>query len=339
MTDKNIQIRDLSGNNLFPKTLGTMVQNTDGTNTWNLGGVEAGAQVNVVETVKVNGTALTPDANKAVNVVIPDAAEYTITKATTADEGYFATYQLFKDSTAVGDKINIPKDFLVKSASMKVCETANVPVTVPALAVGDPYLDFVVNTKDGSATDEHLYINVKGLVDVYTAGNGLDLNNGEFSVDTTDTTIVDTTPTENSTKFVQSGGVYTALASKVDANAAITGATKCKITYDEKGLVTAGADLSAADIPNLASSKITAMTGYTKASSAAAISTSDSINEAIGKLEYKVDNKQDTITGAATTIVANDLTASMILASDTNGKVAATAIPSNTAFLTYVELT
>ena len=36
-----------------------------------LDGVATGAQVNVVETVKVNGTALTPDANKAVNVTVP----------------------------------------------------------------------------------------------------------------------------------------------------------------------------------------------------------------------------------------------------------------------------
>ena len=37
----------------------------------------------------------------------------------------------------------------------------------------------------------------------------------------------------------------------VEANSAITGATKCKITYDSKGLVTAGADLSASDIPDI----------------------------------------------------------------------------------------
>jgi len=36
-----------------------------------LDGVEAGADVNVIESVKVNGTALTPDANKAVNVTVP----------------------------------------------------------------------------------------------------------------------------------------------------------------------------------------------------------------------------------------------------------------------------
>lgn len=33
--------------------------------------IEAGADVNIIESVKVNGTALTPDANKAVNVVVP----------------------------------------------------------------------------------------------------------------------------------------------------------------------------------------------------------------------------------------------------------------------------
>ena len=43
----------------------------------------------------------------------------------------------------------------------------------------------------------------------------------------------------------------------VVANVAITGATKTKITYDTKGLVTAGADLVAADIPNLDTAKIT----------------------------------------------------------------------------------
>lgn len=43
----------------------------------------------------------------------------------------------------------------------------------------------------------------------------------------------------------------------VVANTAITGGTKTKITYDAKGLVTAGADLEAADIPVLDTAKIT----------------------------------------------------------------------------------
>ena len=40
----------------------------------------------------------------------------------------------------------------------------------------------------------------------------------------------------------------TDLTSKVDSNTAITGATKTKITYDSKGLVTSGADATTADI-------------------------------------------------------------------------------------------
>ena len=40
----------------------------------------------------------------------------------------------------------------------------------------------------------------------------------------------------------------TALDGKVDENTAITGATKTKVTYDSKGLVTAGADATTADI-------------------------------------------------------------------------------------------
>jgi hypothetical protein len=40
-----------------------------------LNGIEAGAEENVIETVKVNGTALTPDEYKAVNIDISGKAE------------------------------------------------------------------------------------------------------------------------------------------------------------------------------------------------------------------------------------------------------------------------
>lgn len=36
-----------------------------------LSGIETGAEVNIIETVKVNGTVLTPDGNKAVDVTVP----------------------------------------------------------------------------------------------------------------------------------------------------------------------------------------------------------------------------------------------------------------------------
>lgn len=50
---------------------------------------------------------------------------------------------------------------------------------------------------------------------------------------------------------------------------------------------------------NQASNTITAMTGYSKASSAAAVSASDSLNTAIGKIEKALDGKQNTGSYAA----------------------------------------
>jgi len=56
----------------------------------------------------------------------------------------------------------------------------------------------------------------------------------------------------DNTEFAYLNGVTSAiqtqLDAKVDENAAITGATKTKITFDAKGLVTAGADATTADI-------------------------------------------------------------------------------------------
>ena len=46
---------------------------------------------------------------------------------------------------------------------MKTCTTKDVPVQ--GYVVGDKYIDFVINTKDGSATDEHMYILVSDLVE------------------------------------------------------------------------------------------------------------------------------------------------------------------------------
>ena len=70
---------------------------------------------------------------------------------------------------------------------------------------------------------------------------------------------IDSALSSTSTNPVQNKVVNTALAGKVTANSAITGATKTKITYDSKGLVTGGADLTASDIPALEISKISGL--------------------------------------------------------------------------------
>ena len=72
-----------------------------------------------------------------------------------------------------------------------------------------------------------------------------------------------------------------ALDGKVTGNTAITGATKTKITYDSKGLVTSGADLEASDIPNLSLSKITDVTA-----TATEVNVLDGITASTTELNY-----------------------------------------------------
>ena len=69
MTTRNVQLQNNNGDDLFPKTKGALVYNNSDEA---LGTVEAGAQVNIVETIKVSGSALTPDSNKAVNIDLTD---------------------------------------------------------------------------------------------------------------------------------------------------------------------------------------------------------------------------------------------------------------------------
>lgn len=99
------------------------------------------------------------------------------------------------------------------------------------------------------------------------------------------------------------------LATKVTANTAITGATKCKITYDSKGLVTSGADLEATDIPNLTLAKITDVTA-----SASEVNVLDGITASTTELNYvdgvtssiqtQLNNKQALVSSATADDIA-----------------------------------
>jgi len=112
------------------------------------------------------------DANELATVgKIADLATYTIDEVT-ATEGYSASYELKNNGVVCGARINIPKSMIVKSASVKTCTEDDVPVE--GYRVGDKYIDLVLNTASG---DEHVYILVKELVDVYKAGQGIEISN------------------------------------------------------------------------------------------------------------------------------------------------------------------
>ena len=141
-----------------------------------IGGTATSPTVGIkLDTKAGNAASLSADG---LMVTIPevDVPEYTITKLATATTGYLASYQLEKDGVKAGEVINIPKDYLVKSASIKTSAGEDDPSGLPS---GSKYIDFVINTHDtasGTGTESHIYLNVEDLVDVYTAGNGISID-------------------------------------------------------------------------------------------------------------------------------------------------------------------
>lgn len=106
--------------------------------------------------------------------------EYSIEKQESADAGNAATYKLKVTvdgvDSYVGDAINIPSDLVISSGVLDTVAEADVPYV--GAVVGDPFLDLTLS----NAAADHIYIPVKGLVDVYKAGEGLQEVDGTFSV-------------------------------------------------------------------------------------------------------------------------------------------------------------
>ena len=189
--------------------------------------------------VTIGGTAIAPSVavkidpdesnnltltNAGLKVATPSASasEYTIIKEATATEGYFASYTLQKDGVQVGTKIDIPKDFLIKSASIKDSAGEGDPSGLPA---GTKYIDFVVNTYSGSGTESHIYLNVEDLVDAYTAGNGVTISGqNEISLNVVAANGLS----------VSSSGLSLSLAS-TSQNGALSSTDKAKIDSIEQG--------------------------------------------------------------------------------------------------------
>lgn len=179
-----------------------------------------------------------------------DALDAAVVKSVALDQkatpntGYAASYTLSVNGTALATEINIPKDFLVKSATLETVTAADTPYS--GAVVGDKYIDFVINAKDAPETAEHIYLPVNDLVDVYTAGNGLTLSNGQFSV------VVDSTSANGLTSGANGialAGVTASTSGAGGTNGAMlatdkekldgisTGANKVTVTTEKAGTI------------------------------------------------------------------------------------------------------
>lgn len=141
--------------------------------------------------------------------------------------------------------------------------TISVPSTVTA-ATDRIHIEFDIQNTNGKTVTLYTEDGKIGEVhSTYAIGlsslNGLTANTQTFATGTTGTDFginsVGSVHTFNlptasaSNRGALSSSDWSTFNGKLTGNAAITGATKTKITYDSKGLVTAGADLSASDMP------------------------------------------------------------------------------------------
>lgn len=125
-----------------------------------------------------------------------------------------------------------------------------------------------------------------------------------------------------------STATQTALDGKVDENASITGATKTKITYDAKGLVTAGADATTADIADSSNKRYVTDADLTKLSNLSGTNSGDqnlfSTIAVSGQSNVVADATSDTLTlvaGSNVTITTDASTDSITIAASSGGVV------------------
>lgn len=302
-----------------------------------LAGIDEMAQVNAIETIKVDGTTQTP-VNKVVDIDLrtrlePYALKSELSAVYRAKDSVESTDKLPLTGNTVGDVRNVESD------GMNYVWTA------------DGHWDALGGSFDGSgyATKTELTTGLSGKQDSITPGTGLRFDglilnhsnaisdgsvgsatsipvidydaqghikkvgsvtvyppttkgsSGQFLSSDGSQVIwktMDSAPASNSGNAVTSGGVYNALA-------------------DKQPVLKVGTNLDDSPVSN-STNPITS--GAVKAAV-------DGLNEAIANAAIK-------LTGAVTSITVNNLTASKVLVSDADGKVAVSTLDSSK--LTYL---
>ena len=219
-------------------------------------------------------------------------SNFSLVKVGSPDAGMASQYKLVgKDgSTALGVTIDIAKDQFLKSAEFIASAAEGDHTADETVVVGDPYLKFTFQT---TAADKVVYVSVKKLVDVYTAGNGINVAGNVISIK------VD----PNSESYLTVGadglklsGVEDMVDGKVaDAVSGITADTSYvkqvtvngvdAVVEDNHATVTIGAD------------KV-AMTGYAVATGDTTIAPADTISVAVGKLQKSLNDLKTSSTSA-----------------------------------------
>ena len=249
-----------------------------------IGGVIVGTNIDVSA-----GTISVKDAAEGVKGVIAIASDAEVATGTDTLKAVNAKQVANKIATAIEDKIELtdlsataPITYdngtgvisatfddeptadspnLLKSGAIKTALDAKLDATEVPTKISDLEDDTATNPVDMAE-------NIVGLTATATELNVLDGSTATtadlnklhgVTADAAELNILDgATVTTEELNYLDgvTSAVQTQLDNKVTKNADITGGTHTKITYDAKGLVTAGANLEAGDIPDLSATYI-----------------------------------------------------------------------------------
>lgn len=185
----------------------------------------------------------------------------------TSDNNFTNALKTKLDGIAAGAEVNVNADWNATSGDAQIL---NKP-TIPSTANFVPYTGANQNVNLGTNDIllERVFLNDAvngGYASIHYADSDFHIEDADghkllviedgfiqlHKTDTIQSNLFTTDLTQTRDHYLPNASGTIALtsdlANKVDKNTAITGATKTKITYDSKGLVTAGADATTADI-------------------------------------------------------------------------------------------
>ena len=214
------------------------------------------------------------EARENADTALETKLSVTVEKQGTAESGYLATYVVKQNGSQVGSKINIPKDFVVKNASVKTCAEKDKPVS--GLNVGDKYIDLEINTVDQTESSTHIYLPIKDMVDAYAGA-------------TTTTVKVEIGSDNSISASILDGSVsYSKLSSDVTGKFADLEAADTELRADISKLST--------DLGN----ETDRATAAEEANAAAIVAEAERANAAEQYLSGEIDNKVYVENGAST---------------------------------------